>query len=84
MRQTDRLIDRRKCKTGHNAAYWYSRTITTKALLTQRKTRSRGRSDLKSSSVDLIRTAFGYSFKESLVKQNQSPEVATRPTAKYV
>jgi len=30
----------------------------------------------QTSSVDLIRTAFGYSFEESLVKQNQSPEGA--------
>ena len=36
-------------------------------------------SDPQSSSVDFIRTAFGYSFKESPVRQNQSPEGAKRP-----
>jgi len=28
--------------------------------------------------------AFFYSLKESLVKQNQSPEAARRPAAKYL
>jgi len=34
--------------------------------------------------MDLICAAFGYSFKESPVKQNQSPGGARRPAAKYV
>jgi len=34
--------------------------------------------------VDLIHTAFDYSFTEGLVKQNQLPDGARQPTAKYV
>jgi len=53
---------------------------TRTTLLTQTGTRNSDApsyaTDPYTSSVDLIRTAFGYSFKERPVKQNQSPEAA--------
>jgi len=55
--------------------------ITSKALLSQRGMHNSCGAPSYASDPQTSSIAFGYSFKESAVKQNHSPEAARRPAA---